>query len=173
MRLHDREDASSDSPYTSLRRRYADVERDYAVLVAMQKRSWGINFRGEVFHEETFRGSLQASVDRDEVYVYELDDKVVGWLWLDPKAYKGSAHIRHIQVRESHWGHAMGRGILEDAVSMCIEQGMRDLTLNVTKTNRRAMALYQHMGFVVDEDRGDRQRMRLGLRRSRGWRDGR
>lgn len=171
MRHNNREDTNPDSPYSRLRRRYAVVVRDYAALLAMQKRSWEINFRGEAFHEETFRGSLQSSVDRDEVYVYELIGELVGWLWLDPKAYKGSAHIRHIQVRESHWGRAMGRGILEDAVSMCIGQGMRDLTLNVTKTNLRAMALYKHMGFVVDEDRGDRQRMRLELRRGRGWRD--
>lgn len=74
-----------------------------------------------------------------------------------------NGHIRHLQVLQSHWGRGIARRLIADAVALCCEQGCRTLTLNVTKANRRAMALYEHTGFVVVEDNGDLQRMLLVL----------
>ena len=154
-----------------MRRRAVDTDVDYDKLLQMQRQSWGINFPGLDFCEETFRGSLQASADRGEVFVYEIDGEIVGWLWLDLGIPRGNAHVRHVQVDGAHWGHTLGRHILEDAIGMCIQRGYRALTLNVTKSNARAMSLYEHLGFVMVEDRGERQCMSLQLRRRRGWRD--
>ncbi|HHX64438.1 MAG TPA: GNAT family N-acetyltransferase [Chloroflexi bacterium] len=148
-----------------MKRREVELERDYDRLLEMQRLSWAINFPDYGFNADAFRVSLRSGVRRHEVYVYEEDDEMVGWLWLDTTSSSTSGHIKHIQVEQAHWGRGVGRRILEDAIAMCLDAGLRALTLNVTKSNERAMNLYAHMGFVVmDEDRA-RQRMRLDLHR--------
>ena len=145
-----------------LKRRPLDFERDYPLLLAMQQRSWRINFPGRMFQEATFLVSLRSGQRHNLVFVYEVDDQIVGWLWLDQGSRRG-AHIRHVQVRQSHWGQGLGRHLMEDAIRECKDAGFCALTLNVTKSNTRAMTLYQHLGFRVIEDHGERQRMRLDL----------
>ncbi|MBN1400912.1 MAG: GNAT family N-acetyltransferase [Anaerolineae bacterium] len=144
-------------------RRLVDVDRDYEQLLAMQRRSWEINFPGELFYEAAFMGSLRSSARRGQVYVYEMEGSLVGWLWLDLSPSHDHAHIRHIQVEEAYWGQGIGKAIVEDAIAICAQRRREEITLNVTKANERAMALYAGLGFVLDEDDGARQRMRLTI----------
>jgi GNAT superfamily N-acetyltransferase len=145
-----------------MKRRSMEMERDYPGLLAMQRVSWDINFPDREFYEHVFYTSLATAARRGDVYVYEMGDQIVGWLWLD-WSHARICHIRHIQVEEDHWGEGMGRAILEDAIALATARERKTLTLTVTKSNRRAMALYQHAGLVLDEDQGDRQRMRIRL----------
>ncbi len=145
-----------------MKRRMVEIDRDYAQLLAMQRLSWEINFPGRAFCEVSFDISLRFAVHSDELYCYEIEDKVVGWLWLT-WTDRDTGHIRHIQVEQAYWGQGLGRQIVEDALALCAERSCRAVTLNVTKSNARAMALYAHLGFVVVEDNGARQRMKLVL----------
>lgn len=145
-----------------MERRALDLDRDYEQLLEMHRLSWKINFPGRLFSEFTFRSSLQ-SAPEDRIFIYELGSELVGWLWLDMNR-PNECHIRHIQVARAHWGEGLGRQIVEDAIRICQARGFTALTLNVTKSNERAVNLYTHMGFVVTEDRGERQGMRLALR---------
>ena len=145
-----------------LKRRPVDLDSDYPLLLAMQRLSWRINFPGTLFQEAAFLASLHAGHRRDLIYVYEMEGEIVGWLWLDSTS-RNRVHIRHIQVRQSRWGQGLGRYLMEDAIRLCRRLGCRTLTLNVTKANERAMALYEHLGFDITEDYGERQRMRLDL----------
>jgi len=138
------------------------MEKDYPALLAMQKVSWEINFPDREFYEHLFFTSLSTAVRRGDVYVYENGGQVVGWLWLDWSTPR-VCHIRHIQVQEAHWGQGLGRSILEDAMVLAAARGRKSLTLNVTKSNRRAMTLYEHAGLLLDEDQGERQMMRIRL----------
>jgi ribosomal protein S18 acetylase RimI-like enzyme len=144
-----------------MKRRALDLNRDYGRLVEMHRLSWQVNFPGQLFSEIAFHSSLQAA-PRENVFVYELDSELVGWLWLDTRR-PGECHVRHIQVAQAHWGRGLGRQIMEDAIRTCRERGCGAITLNVTKSNERAVNLYTHLGFVVTEDRGARQGMRLAL----------
>ena len=67
-------------------------------------------------------------------------------------------------MEQAHWGQGLGRAIMEDAIALCALQGYGAITLNVTKSNARAMALYAHLGFVLEEDNQERQFMRLELK---------
>jgi len=145
-----------------MKRRTMELERDYPRLLTMQKVSWDINFPDREFYEHVFYTSLATACRRGDVYVYEIGDQIVGWLWLD-WTHVRACHIRHIQVQEDHWGEGLGHGILQDAIDLATARGRTILTLTVTKSNRRAMTLYQHAGFVLDEDQGERQRMRIRL----------
>jgi ribosomal protein S18 acetylase RimI-like enzyme len=145
-----------------MQRRLAEWARDYEHLFRMQCTSWKINFSGRVFSELDFRVALHSGIEHDEVYVYEQEGCAVGWLWLDQSS-RQSAHIRHIQVEQDHWGQGLGRQILEDAIAMARASGRHTITLTVTKSNDRALSLYTHLGFVKVEDQGARQRMSLAF----------
>ncbi len=146
-----------------MERRALDIERDYETLLDMQRISWEINFPTLEFNEKAFRRSLRGAVRREEVYIYEIDDKLVGWLWLDLRAPSSGGHVRHIQVKRCRWGQGIGRAIMEDAISLCRDRSCPHITLNVTKANARAVSLYKHLGFEPVNDRGERMRMKLEL----------
>jgi len=148
-----------------MERRAADYRRDAEGLLAMQRVSWEINFPGRAFREPSFRVSLRAGIDHGDVAIYEDGDEVVGWLWLD-RYEAGIVHIRHIQVTRGRWGQGLGRQIMGDAIAIVMKEGRRAVTLNVTKSNQRAVNLYAHLGFRVIADDGERQRMKLDLPRS-------
>jgi len=73
------------------------------------------------------------------------------------------AHIRHLQVAEPYWGRGYGRYLVQEAFRMAREKGRTEITLNVTKSNERAMRLYAGCGFVTKQDLGDRLHMRRDL----------
>ena len=150
-----------------MQRRRVEWFRDYSELLAMQRLSWKINFGDNSLSEDAFRTSLRSAVRRNGVWVYEVDGELVGWLWLDVHSPLVGVHIRHVQVRKAHWGRGIGRRIVEDAIAICVERKHHKITLNVTKSNLRAMRLYAGLGFVVEEDRGARQSMKLKIKTSR------
>ncbi|MBC7237978.1 MAG: GNAT family N-acetyltransferase, partial [Chloroflexi bacterium] len=119
----------------TMERRLLDPDRDYGAMVEAQRLSWDINFPDDLFIESIFRTSLKSAVRRGEVFVYEEEGEVIGWLWLDLGRPWVAVHIRHIQVVRSRWGLGYGRRILQDAMAICREHGGRVLTLNVTKSN--------------------------------------
>ena len=145
-----------------MRRRYLQFNHDYAQLLAMQRRSYLLNFPGQELQEQWFRSALQAAESDKRIWVYVQDGSIIGWLWLD-RAELGVLHITHVQVQEDRWGQGIGRKIMHDAVIMAKRSGLGAITLNVTKTNDRAAKLYRDLGYVMLEDYGDRQLMRLGL----------
>ncbi len=146
-----------------MERRRIDLDTDYDTLVAMQVRSWEINFPNEVFLEPAFREALRLGARADDLYAYEVGGRLVGWLWLEWRLGNRRAHIRHIQVAEDCWGQGYGKRIVSDAIQLARERGRAVLTLNVTKSNERAMRLYAGLGFQVAQEMGPRQQMRLDL----------
>jgi len=147
-----------------MEKRPFDYARDIECVVAMQQRSFEINFPGEVFYEPAFRDSLKRLGKDEIVWVYEDEGRVVGWIWLDLGQGRRRIHVRHLQVIEERWGQGIGRRILEEAIALCRELERAEITLNVTKSNARAMALYRSLGFQKVSDWGERQFMILAVR---------
>jgi ribosomal protein S18 acetylase RimI-like enzyme len=145
-----------------MRRRPFDLMRDYDKVLAIHRASWQINFPDSPFSEPAFRSVLAKGQRRGGLYVYEQGGELLGWLWLDFGVTR-EAHVRQIQVDEAHWGEGLGHRIMEDAIALCVARRYRTMTLAVTKSNARAVALYTNLGFRVTEDQKDRQRMQLDL----------
>ena len=53
-----------------------------------------------------------------------------------------------LAVRAAHWGHGIGRRMGEVAIALAADRGLRKLNLRLRADNRRALALYQALGFV-------------------------
>lgn len=141
-----------------LGRRLLDFAQDYPQLLAMQRESYVINFPDQEMIESWFHSSLEAAAYYHRVWLYLFEGEIAAWLWLDwddPDAL----HICHLQVKTGYWGRGIGRVLVEDALLLAKEKGKQKVTLNVTKSNTRALALYTHMGFVSEQDYGERQLM--------------
>ena len=147
----------------SLARRPAREGSDIDVLTAMQSESYAINFPEQTFREALFRPWLGSGIRRGEVWIYTVGGETVGWLWMDLARPRRQAHIVHVQVATAAWGRGLGRRIVEDGIAQARAAGRTRVTLSVTKSNARAMALYRRLGFRVLEDQGDRQMMALEL----------
>jgi RimJ/RimL family protein N-acetyltransferase len=52
-----------------------------------------------------------------------------------------------LAVRAAHWGQGIGRHMGEAAIALAAERGLRKLNLRVRADNRRAIELYQALGF--------------------------
>jgi len=53
-----------------------------------------------------------------------------------------------ITVRSAHWGHGIGHRMGEVAIALAAARGLRKLNLRVRADNRRAIRLYQALGFA-------------------------
>lgn len=63
------------------------------------------------------------------------------WLIID------EGHITNIAVDERYRGLGVGNKILEGLVQLCIDRGLRAMTLEVRKSNEIAKSLYKKYGF--------------------------
>jgi RimJ/RimL family protein N-acetyltransferase len=52
-----------------------------------------------------------------------------------------------LAVRAAHWGRGIGRRMGEVAIALAAQRGLRKLNLRVRADNRRAIRLYQSLGF--------------------------
>lgn len=55
--------------------------------------------------------------------------------------------ILNISIKKSRRGQGLGRCLLEEAVKKCREKKLRDLYLEVRKSNRAAIHLYERLNF--------------------------
>ena len=73
---------------------------------------------------------------RDQVIAY-----AAVWLVID------EGHVCNIAVHPDWRGHGYGRRIVEALISLCKDEGMRLMTLEVRRSNLTAQSLYHSAGF--------------------------
>lgn len=154
---------SSEGIKLPLKRRRARLPEDSVDLLEMQRLSWRINFPDQPFSRDAFLSALERGVYVDRMYVYECRGDIVAWLWLSFRWPRSQAHVRHIQVAKEYWGRGIGRRVMEEAMEICRRKDCDYVTLNVTKSNERAMRLYRGLGFTVVRSDAQRQYMRCPL----------
>lgn len=78
-------------------------------------------------------------------WALEKDGRVVGYGIMRLK--RGWAHVMNLAVAERYRGRGLGRGILSHLLSTARTQGFTRGWLEVNRSNRRAIRLYEQMGF--------------------------
>ncbi|MGQ0813545.1 MAG: ribosomal protein S18-alanine N-acetyltransferase [Gemmatimonadota bacterium] len=93
--------------------------------------------------ETTFRGLLRRT-DSD-LYVAELRDMVVGYsvFW----AVTDQGELGNVAVAQERRGHGIGRQLVEAVLARASERGVREIFLEVRKSNAGAQNLYRAFGF--------------------------
>jgi len=54
-----------------------------------------------------------------------------------------------IAIRKAHWGKGIGQILMQECMSWCKTNNVEQLELDVVTGNKRAVALYEKMGFEV------------------------
>jgi GNAT superfamily N-acetyltransferase len=105
------------------------------------------------------RDELEAAVERGEVYVAEVDGKVVATvtlLWNDTMYWgerpPDAAYVHKLAVRRACAGRRIGSAIVEWADATAAAAGRAFLRLDCLADNRGIRAYYEQLGF---EHRGD------------------
>lgn len=77
--------------------------------------------------------------------VAKIDGKIVGYggLWL----IVDEGHITNIAVLKEHRNKQVGSKILEALIEICKKRNLLSMTLEVRKSNKAALTLYEKYGF--------------------------
>jgi ribosomal protein S18 acetylase RimI-like enzyme len=60
---------------------------------------------------------------------------------------KGVGHTTQVCVMPGYQGHGIGRQLMEHSIQALRRRQYESLSLTVTSINRRAVELYEHLGF--------------------------
>ena len=88
---------------------------------------------------------------REIELVAEIDGRIVGTAGIEQVGAKEK--VRHraefgIGVDQAYWGLGIGRALMEACVACAKKAGYAQLELNAVADNKRAMKLYESVGFV-------------------------
>lgn len=89
-------------------------------------------------------GYMREVIPQSEVYVYEQDGNIVGFIGLEER------HIAGLFIDKHYQSQGIGTSLIE-----FVKQKHLSLTLTVYRKNEKAMYFYQRNNFVVMGERTD------------------
>ncbi len=97
--------------------------------------------------------SLEREVDNPNslFLVYEEKQEIVGYIGM--YLIMDEADITNIAVSEIYRGKGYGKKLLMEAVNRIFAKGYQAMTLEVRKSNRPAICLYERAGFKIEGER--------------------
>ncbi len=101
--------------------------------------------------EAAYIARAKASPD-DLLLVATIDGSIVGRAGATRPKRLRNRHIGEVgvAVAASHWGCGVGRALMQATIDWLRAQGVEKAELTVDTANRRAVALYHSLGFVVE-----------------------
>jgi GNAT superfamily N-acetyltransferase len=101
---------------------------------------------------EMLARNVLARPERGTLLVAEVDGAVVGFASagaaFDPGIEAGEVYA--IYVAPEHWGHGVGRALMERALQLLAERGFEQAVLWVLDDNPRARRFYEAGGWRLD-----------------------
>ena len=104
---------------------------------------------------------IDGDIERNIVWVAEMDGEVVGGLVLVPGEHH--AVLANLAVNPEHSGHGLGKKLIDHAEHFCRERGIKELRLSTHKDMPGNVSLYEHLGWVVSGTPGNKIRMTRSL----------
>jgi RimJ/RimL family protein N-acetyltransferase len=139
-----REICASDAPAFLDLRKQLDTETDFLMLEPGERRATVEQTRAHI------RDVLAQS--NSTILVVEDQGELVGYLEVSGGRYRRNRHSAHLVValRKSHMGQGIGKRLFSRIETWARERDLHRLELTVMTHNRRAVALYQKMGFEIE-----------------------
>jgi ribosomal-protein-alanine N-acetyltransferase len=111
---------------------------DLEDVLAIERTSFASPWSRDMFYEEMKNRNAR-------VAVFRLEGKIIGyicfWVVLD------EAHLMNIAVHPEQRGRGYGKAIMAYLESVCREEGLNRLLLEVGRRNAPARSLYKKFGF--------------------------
>ena len=99
------------------------------------------------------------SESEDLIYVAELDKEVVAFLSIEVYKDDGYVYLDDLSVTEKYRDKGIGTKLISLAEDYSKDIGVSAIVLHVEKTNVNAHNLYRKLGYMDNEDQGNRMRM--------------
>ncbi|RDZ13455.1 GNAT family N-acetyltransferase [Priestia megaterium] len=104
------------------------------------------------------KGDFEELISRDTeskrnlFLVAVVHNEIVGFSRCEGNELKRFAHKVEfgVCVAKEFWGYGIGKGLLQQSILWADRAGIKKVTLNVLETNRKAVRLYEHLGFEVE-----------------------
>lgn len=94
-------------------------------------------------------------------YVYEQNKKIVGYLGY--RVIDEAAEMMNFIVDPKHQKQGIGKTLISDTIDELIKQGVKMITLEVRKSNKIAIKLYESVGFKLSHIRKNYYQTEDGL----------
>jgi len=65
----------------------------------------------------------------------------------DSSTGEGQGWIFDLSIQRDHWGHGLGKRLMEHAEAFIRERGLNAIGLGVTISNQRALRFYRELGY--------------------------
>jgi ribosomal-protein-alanine acetyltransferase len=117
--------------------------QDLDALVALE----GKCFQHDAFPRATFRYFLTKS--RALTWVATAAGKLVGYCIMLQTTRSKSARLYSIAVDPDCQGQGLAKQLLQQVELTALDAGKQQLILEVRQDNQRAIAFYQHQGYVL------------------------
>ncbi|MDD3220094.1 MAG: ribosomal protein S18-alanine N-acetyltransferase [Lachnospiraceae bacterium] len=97
----------------------------------------------------TETGYFTYLIRSDAVFlVAEEEQKICGYC--GALLISGESEVTNVSVEKSFWGQGIGKKLMEQLCIECKKEGVTLMHLEVRASNKRAITLYEHMGFAAD-----------------------
>lgn len=138
------------------------TDDDLADVARIHVASWQAAYRGQLpdeyldglsvhDREVAWRSRMQNAAPRQELWIAERDDAIMGFAALGPSrdvdADEGWGEIYAIYLRLAYWDQGFGRELFGHASSRLIDLGFERSLLWVLESNERARTFYERAGW--------------------------
>jgi ribosomal protein S18 acetylase RimI-like enzyme len=95
--------------------------------------------------------------------VYLEEGQLVGFIFYYANDIEGDAFLTLVFVDPASKGKRIGKRLLESSINDIKEKSFKNYRLEVKKSNKGAIRLYESCGFVQEKDLGEKLIMNLNL----------
>ena len=126
-----------------------------------------------IYHTQDVKGYEDGYLDKffsegdDLIYVAEQGKDVVAFLSIEVYREDGYIYLDDLSVTEACRDQGIGTKLISLAENYSGSAGISAIVLHVEKTNESAHRLYRKLGYLDNEDQGNRIRMVKELRKQR------
>lgn len=126
-------------------------ERDAVALIRCIDAAYSV-YKGRISDLPAVSDGVADAIGAQQVWVAEIDQSVVGGLFLIP--HETFAVLENIAVDPNFSGLGLGKGLIERAVEECRKLGLSELRLSTHIGMPENVRLYEHLGWK-ETDRSD------------------
>jgi len=104
----------------------------------------------ELMDEASFQPIFYDLIARELLYVFEKDKQAKGMVKLMPQKFRNNhiIYLGGVAIDPECAGTGLGKEMLSEAIAHAVNRGFSRVELTVSTINRRAINLYEKLGFV-------------------------
>lgn len=140
----------------------AATEFDFERIAVLAREIWREHFTpiigpGQVdYMLQKFQsaGAIRDAVLKENYHYYKIEDdgRLIGYIGIRPDA-DGSLFLSKLYIHSDYRGLGLSRRALAMLKVFCAANGLSSIWLTVNRDNSNAIAVYKHLGFVVEQEK--------------------